>query len=119
MLLQCGLHPLQRVGLNKGRITVKYHGHAVEALQRRTGLGDRMGGAKLLLLFDDDGFGVMGQGGGTHHLGTVTRDNDGVLGLKHAAGFHRVDQHRLASDGVQDLGQVRIHPCAFAGTQNN
>ena len=82
-------------------------------------LSDRMGGAKLLFLLDHFDGHIVGQRGIAHRLGTVTGHNNRTFGGQYGTRFQRMDQHRFARNGVEDLGQVRVHPGAFACRKND
>jgi hypothetical protein len=78
-----------------------------------------MAGAKLFFLQRDPRLGVQLGDGLGHRLGAMTGDDDDIFGLKAAAGGKRVADHRHAAQTVQHLGQVRLHPAALPGGQDD
>jgi hypothetical protein len=54
-----------------------------------------------------------------HLVGTVAVDDMDLFGFQQARGAVDAGQHRLAANGVQHLGQRRLHPCALAGGQDD
>ncbi len=77
----------------------------------------RMTGAELRLLPRP------GQVGGVealaHDLAAVTVHDADALRVEGAGGVEHMGQHRLAGDGLQDLGQHRAHALALAGSEND
>jgi hypothetical protein len=114
-----GLHRLQRLGPDEGRIAVKDDRVAARPFERGGRGEDGVGGA-LLLLLHGDGDAVVGLVRGVGHgFGPVAHDEDGALGLEHRAGGQRMDEHRRVADLVQDLGAVRQHPRALSCRQHD
>ena len=54
-----------------------------------------------------------------HHLPTVAIHHADALRVEGARGVEHVGQHRLAGDGLEDLGQHRAHALALAGSEND
>ena len=78
-----------------------------------------MAGAELLALRDHHGF-----GGALGHLGfdrlaAVAGDDDDAGGLQRLGGPQGMGDQRGPGQGMQDLGQVGIHPGALPGGEDD
>ena len=81
------------------------------------GLLHRMAGAELLgLQCPGD---VLAGKRLAHMLTAVTVDHVDVAGRELARGVDDVLEQRAPRDGLQDLGQVRLHALALAGGQDD
>ena len=110
-----GKHPGDRVFGDERGIAIEHHRIAIKAFQRGARLGGGMGGAFLLGLDDNLGPVVEIRGRLRDQIGAVTGHDHDPVGIGRGAGPHGVVEHGRIADRVQDLGQVRFHPRAFAG----
>jgi hypothetical protein len=76
-----------------------------------------MGGAVLFGLKNDLDFIIDGVHGCAYGVGAVARNDDGFFGGKGGARLHGMGDEGRACDGVQNLGQIGVHPCALARRQ--
>ena len=112
-------HPVQRFGAHKRCVAKQHDDIAIKPGQRVARLIDGMRGAELFAL--NHGFGVRVDvaGRGLNLSGAVPGHDNGPFGRKRGTGLHGMRQHRGTGDGVQHLGHVRLHSCAFARGQND
>ncbi len=73
-----------------------------------------MGGAKLFCLFHDLNGIIMRHHGGAHLIRAMACHNHGALRRESRPGGQRMYHERCARQRVKHLGQVGIHPRAFA-----
>ena len=78
-----------------------------------------MPGAKLFFLQRNPRLGVQLANGLFHRLGAMAGDHDDIFGLKAAAGGQRVANQRHATQTMQHLGQIGLHPAALPCGQND
>ena len=98
--------PPERVHRNQRHVAVEHH-HRVVVRNGGHGLTDGVAGPELLCLFHP--LHRLGGQRGAYHLPSVTIDHMDLPGRKAPGGLYHVLQHRLATDGVQNLGQGRTH----------
>lgn len=109
----------QRVRADEGGVAVKHDHLAVEPVQQRQRLRDRVPGAELLFLKRHLRVGVELADRARHRLGAMARDDDHTLGVQCPARGQRVADQRHATQPVKNLGQVRKHPAALPGRKHH
>ena len=108
-----GLQCLQRFGGDEGRVAIKHDHIACDTIKGCARLCHGMGRAKLFVLAHDQRIGVFALHHGCDLIAAMAHDHDHARGIKCRARAHRMHDQRGGRQGVQDLGQVGLHPAAL------
>ncbi len=110
--------PAAGVGLQAGHVAAEDEHRPAPALEPGRGGHDRVAGAELGLLGDKAEARPRGKGP-PHPLGLVAHHHQGAARAQLRGQVQAVGQKRPSAQGVQDLGQVRLHAGALARRQDD
>ena len=99
------------------RHVAEQHEHGMVVGYRRQRLGNRMTGTELLGLLAPDEIGIGKRC--ANRLAAVPVDDLDIVCPELPGPVDDVRQHRLAGQRLQDLGQLRMHSLALAGSQDH